>query len=116
MEFVNDIEFTAKPREYKKGPRGPRARSAEQKQYDQAFENAHNTSGVLAVQVKPEDAEEARKKVNSAARLLNLATTEGEARPGKVKGLVILSWKTRVPDKRKPKTSTPVATQAPVKK
>lgn len=102
-EFVNDVEFVEKTREYKKGPRGPRARSEAQKPWDAAFQAAMDGSGYLHAQVKPEEAADARKRVVSAARLYERATTEGEARTGKTAGTVILSWKIRVPVKKGPR-------------
>jgi hypothetical protein len=104
FEIVEE-EFVPKAREYKSGPRGPRARSEAQKQWDAAFEAAMNGKGFLAVQVAPEDAEEANKRVLSSCRLYERAVTEGQARPGNVKGTVILSWAIRVPKKRAPKSN-----------
>lgn len=107
-EFVA-ASFIAKKREYTGGARGPRPRSDDQKPWDEAFMDAwDNGNGVLAVQITPDEAEEAQKRVLSAARLNNLAVTEGEAQPGGEKGTIILSWAIRVPRKREPKaTETP---------
>jgi len=101
-EFV-DEEFVPKAREYKKGPRGARVRTATQAEWDSAFESAMNGKGYLAVQVAPDDAMEATKRINSAARFYGMAVSEGEPRPGAVKGTVILSWKIRTPNKRGPR-------------
>ena len=107
-EFVEDVEFAPKEREYPKGPRGPRERSDAQKEWDEAFEYAMNGKGFLAVQVKPDDAEAAKKRVLSSARFFERAVTDGEPRPGREAGTVILSWKIRVPVKRPRKnTETP---------
>lgn len=102
-EFVTDVEFTPKTREYATGPRGPRARSDEQKPWDSAFKVAMDGTGYLHVQVTPDEAEDAKKRVASAARFYGMATTEGAARPGAAKGSVILSWQVRVPTKRGPR-------------
>lgn len=101
MSFeIVDVEFEPKKREYKKGPRGPRPRSDEQQVWDEAFENAMNSTEVFAVQVIPENAEDAIKRVNSSARYFDRAVTEGAPKPGKTEGTVILTWKIRVPKKR----------------
>lgn len=109
-EFVNVAdeieEFQPKERTYSSGPRGPRERTDAQKQWDEAFTDAYEGKGFIAVQVKPEDAEAAKKRVLSSARLYNLAVTEGEPRPGRAAGTVVLSWKIRQPVKRAPKTET----------
>lgn len=101
-DFVTG-EFVAKTRTYATGPRGPRARSEEQAAWDNAFREARDGSGFLFAQVTPAQADDARKRVASAARLMGLATTEGEARPGKVEGTVILAWEIRTPTKRGPR-------------
>jgi hypothetical protein len=106
-EFVA-APFVAKKREYTGGSRGPRPRSDEQKPWDEAFIAAWENNGIFAVQITPDEAEEAQRRVLSAARLNNLAVTEGEAQPGGEKGTIILSWAIRVPRKREPKaTDTP---------
>jgi hypothetical protein len=108
-EFVAvDEEFVPKIREYKKGPKGPRARTEEQQEWDKAFEHAMNGKGYLAVQVTPDEAQEATKRVVSAARIFERAVSEGEPRPGTTAGTVILSWAIRVPKKRKPKDAATV--------
>lgn len=104
-EFVAEGEFVPKKRVYSTGPRGPRNRAEEQLPWDDAFENAMNGDGFLHVQVTPDEADNARKRVAACARLFERATTEGEPRPGRVKGTVVLSWKIRVPVKRAPKVS-----------
>lgn len=105
IEFnVPEAEFVPKERVYAKGPRGPRKRSEEQQKWDDAFENAANGKGYLHVRVSPTDADAARKRVAASARIFDKAVTEGEPRPGDVKGTVILSWKIRTPVKRGPKT------------
>lgn len=105
MDFVN-VDFEAKKRDYATGPRGPRERTAEQKPWDAAFEKAMAGNGILGVQVPPEQADEVRKRVASAARLYGRAVTEGVARPGKVEGTVILAWKIRIPQKREKKAES----------
>lgn len=90
-------EFKPKARTYAKGPRGPRARKPEQVPWDEAFKAAHDADRPLFAQVTPDEAEAARKAVNSAARLYGLATTEGEPQAGAEKGTVVLSWLIRVP-------------------
>jgi hypothetical protein len=104
-EFVAEEEFVPKTREYAKGPRGPRARSDAQKPYDRAFTAAIEGNGYLHVQVAPGEVEDARKRVNAAARYNDRAVTEGEPRPGREKGTVLLSWKIRVPVARPKKAS-----------
>lgn len=107
FEILEDVEFEAKPREYK-GNAGPRPRSEEQLKWDAAFETAWNRdSKTLAVQILPDEAENARKRVNSSARYFEKAVTEGKSRPGHEKGTVILTWKLRVP-KRREKSRTDV--------
>lgn len=104
--FVSDEqEFQPKTRTYAKGPRGPRERSPEQKPWDAAFADAVKGSGYLYAQVKPEEVEDARKRVNSAARINERAVTEGEPRPGREAGTVLLSWKIRIPTPRAKKAS-----------
>lgn len=103
-EFLTDAEFTPKTREYPTGPRGPRPRAESQLPWDKAFKSAMDGSGFLHAQLTPDEADEARKSVASAARLHERATTEGEARPGSEPGTVVLSWQIRVPAKRSPKT------------
>lgn len=103
MQFVDDVDFKPKTREYPKGPRGPRERSEAQKPWDAAFQRAMEGRGILHAQVKPNEADDARKAVKSAARYFERAVTEGEAQPGREKGTVILSWKIRVPEKRGPR-------------
>lgn len=114
MEFLADdvaeTEFEVAQRVYKGGPTGPRPRSDEQKPWDEAVKKAHEGSGILAVQIVPELAEDAKKRVDSAVRFLDLATTAGVPKPGKAEGTVILTWKIRVPKKlgpRKPKEESP---------
>lgn len=105
-EFVEDEEFVEKERPHATGPRGPRKRSEEQSEWDEAFGNAFASTGFLHAQLQPNEVADARKYVASAARLYERATTEGQARPGKVKGTVLLSWKIRTPVKRKAKSET----------
>lgn len=101
FEILDDIDFEAKPREYKGGAKGPRPRTEEQKPWDEAFDNAWKSENkVLAAQVTPDMAEDAKKHVLSSARFYGLAVTEGKAIPGKVEGTVILRWKIREPKKR----------------
>lgn len=97
---IPDVEFQEKVRVYPTGPRGPRKRSEAQQKWDNAFKNAMDGKGVLFVRIKPEDADDARKRVAACARLFEKGVTEGEARPGDVKGTVILSWKIRTPVRR----------------
>jgi hypothetical protein len=104
VEFVAEEDFVPKPRAYSKGPRGPRQRTEEQMEWDEAFSHALNGTGYLHVQVGPEEVQDARKRVASAARYTGKGITEGEARPGRVKGTVLLSWQIRDVKKRKPKT------------
>jgi hypothetical protein len=99
-EFLADAEFTPKERTYATGPRGPRERSEDQKPYDEAFGHAVD-HGFLHVQIAPEEADTVRKAVNRAARYHEKAVTEGQARPGKKKGTVVLSWQIRTPVPRK---------------
>jgi len=103
-DFVADEEFVPKERTYAKGPRGPRKRTEGQKPWDEAFGHALNSSGYLHAQVGPDEVEDARKRVTGAARYHGKGVTEGQARPGKVKGTVLLSWKIRDVAKRKPKS------------
>lgn len=98
-----DEKFVPKTRTTATGPRGPRERLASQVPWDEAFETAMNGKGYLAVQILPDDAEDAKKRILSSARLFEMATTEGEPQPGRVKGTVILSWMIRVPKKRGPR-------------
>lgn len=102
-EFVSDAEFAPKVREYATGPRGPRPRSDEQKAWDDAFKASMDANKPLFAQVSPEEADDARKRVLSAARLYGMAVTEGQARPGSKSGTVILGWIIRVPAKRGPR-------------
>jgi hypothetical protein len=97
MEFqeVEVDAFEQKPREYKGGPKGPKPRTEEQKPWDAAFDKAWKGNKVLAVQVAPDQADDARKRVDSAARFFGLATTEGAAKPGNKEGTVILQWLVR---------------------
>lgn len=107
-EFLDDVEFAPKPRSYATGPRGPRKRSDTQKLWDAEFARRmteNGGKGFLYAQVTPDTADDAKKRVAAAARLYDRATTEGEPRPGKAKGTVLLSWKIRVADKRTPKTA-----------
>lgn len=108
FEILDDVEFKPKKREYKGGPQGPRPRSEEQKVWDEAFDKAWNSEKkTLAVQVTPDKADDAKKRVNSSARFFEKAVTEGEPRPGKDEGTVILSWLIRIPKKReKSRTET----------
>lgn len=110
FEFVSDVEFEAKHREYKGGPTGPKPRTEEQKPWDEHFKNAMNTTNVVAVQVVPDAADTARKHINSAARYFERAVTEGVAKPGNVEGTVILTWKIRIPKVRGPRKTTTEAT------
>lgn len=105
VQFVADVEFQPKKREYKKGPQGPRPRTEEQKPWDAAFQAAMDEDRPLAVQVAPDEADEARSRVGSAARYFGKATTEGQPQSGNVSGTVILTWKIREPQTRK-KTSS----------
>lgn len=103
-EFISGGEFTPKDRKYATGPRGPRKRSAEQVPWDEAFvscmaENGGNNT--IFAQVKPDEAEDARKYVRAAARIQGRAVTEGEPQAGKTKGTVILCWRIRVPQPKK---------------
>ena len=98
--------FETKPREYKGGAKGPRPRKPDQIPWDEAFEKAWNSEKkILAVQIAPEEAENARKRIASCERYFDLGTTEGVAKPGKVEGTVILTWKIRQVTKRPRKTS-----------
>lgn len=110
-EFV-DQEFVPKVREYPKGPRGPRARSDEQKRWDAAFETAMNGKGYFAVQIAPADAEDAQKRVMACARFFDKAVTEGEPQPGREKGTVVLAWMIRNPKKRGPRKQKDAETPA----
>lgn len=93
--------FEKKPREYKGGPKGPRERKEDQIPWDLAFQSAwHSSSKVLAVQVTPDDAENARKHVAASARFFGLGYTEGLPKPGHEEGYVILAWKIREVKKR----------------
>lgn len=116
-DFVDDAEFVAKPRTYPKGPRGPRKRSEEQQTWDAEFARRmveNGGKGFLYAQVTPAQADDAKKRVAAAARLHERATTEGDPRPGKAKGTVLLSWKIRVADKRaSKKTDAASETAAP---
>ena len=106
-EFLEDVEFAPKPAPKRVGIKGKRPRSEDQIPWDTALKTAFDNDRPMAVQVTPDMADEARKRVDSAARFHDLAVTEGEARPGKVEGTVILAWIVRVPKKRgprKPKT------------
>jgi hypothetical protein len=103
FEIIEDVDFEQKPREYKGGPKGPKPRTEEQKPYDAAFKAAMDGRGVLAMQVEPDNADYARKRVISAARYFERAVTEGLPKPGKVEGTVILTWKIRVPTRRGPR-------------
>lgn len=105
--LTNEDEFQPKVRQYAKGPRGPRTRTPDQLPWDNAFLNAMNGKGYLFAQVKPDEAEAARKHVNAAARLNDRAVTEGEPRPGGEPGTVVLSWKIRVPVARPKKADKP---------
>lgn len=107
FEILDDVEFEQKPREYAGGPKGPRPRTEEQKPYDEAFKRAMDGRGVLAMQIAPEDADYVGKRVISAARFYKRSVTEGQPKPGKAEGTVILTWKIRVPVRRGPnKAST----------
>lgn len=107
FEEAADV-FETKPREYKGGPKGPRERKEEQVPWDEAFERAWNSeSKVMAVQIKPEEADVAKKRVASAARYFGLGYTEGLPKPGRVEGTVILAWKLREVKPRAKKTETP---------
>ncbi len=106
IEIVEDAEFAPKPRVPSGKPRAPRKRSEEQKEWDEAFMNSL-PRGIFSVQVTPEEAEDARKRAVSAARLNGRALTEGAARPGRQEGTVVLTWKIRVPKKRPEKPSKP---------
>lgn len=119
MEFLAEEEaaqtFEAPKREYKGGPTGPRPRSVEQSQWDEAMKRAHDGNGVMAVQVKPDAAGDAKKRIDSACRFLGLSATAGVPKPGKVEGTVILTWKIRVPKPRKKRSEaaeTPQETSA----
>lgn len=114
-EFVTDVveEFVQKERTRATGPRGPRERTPEQKEWDEAFSDAYADRGFIAVQVKPEDADAAKSRIMSSARLYDLAVTEGEPRPGQVEGTVILSWRIRRPVKRGPRAPKAVTAEAP---
>lgn len=104
-ELAGD-KFEKPKREYRGGPVGPRPRSEEQMAWDDAFIRAYNSdTQVLAVQVAPDAAKDAAKRVDSAARFHGLATTAGVPKPGRQEGTVILTWKVRVPKKRTPATS-----------
>jgi hypothetical protein len=107
MSFeIVDEEFEPKKREYKTGPRGPLPRKEEQVPWDQAFERAMNSNNVLAVQVAPELADDAAKRVASSARYYDRSVTEGVPKPGKAENTVILTWKIRIPKKRGPKKTS----------
>jgi len=112
-EFIDDVEFEPKTREYAKGPRGPRPRTEAQMEWDEAFESAMHGRGFLAVQVAPGDAEAAKKRVLSSARYFDRAITEGEPRPGNEAGTVILSWKIRVPVKKGPRNKPAETSETP---
>lgn len=101
-----DEVFEQKPRVYKGGPVGPRERKDDQKPWDENVAKAFRAGKPFAVQVTPEQADQARKYVNSACRYQGLAATEGLPKPGKVEGTVILAWKLRVPKKRSSKSET----------
>jgi len=102
--FVTDEEFVPNERAYATGPRGPRRRTEDQEPWDEAFGHANDSTGYLHAQVAPDEVEDARKRVASAARYHGKGITEGQARPGKTKGTVLLSWKIRDVVKRKPKS------------
>lgn len=110
MEFVTEeVEFEAKPRVYSGGNKGPRPRSEEQKKWDEQFKKSWESDRkTLAVQVPPDKADDARKRVNSSARFFKLTTTEGLPKPGKAENTVILTWLIREPkprpNARKPRT------------
>lgn len=106
-QFVtgDDAEFVPKTRAYATGPRGPRTRKPEQLPWDDAFKAAMVGKGVLYAQVTPDEVDDARKHVAAAARLHERAATEGEPRPGKAKGTVLLAWKIRVPVARAKKST-----------
>ena len=97
FELIEDdnVEFETKKRDYTNRVTGPRPRSEEQKPWDAAFEKARDGDGILRVQILPDDAEDARKRVKSAARYNNLGVTEGLPKQGKKEGTVILMWKIR---------------------
>lgn len=103
-DFVVDEEFVPKDRAYATGPRGPRKRSEDQAPWDEAFGYALDSTGFLHAQVGPEEVDDARKRVAAAARYYEKGITEGQARPGKIKGTVLLSWKIRDVLKRKSKS------------
>lgn len=93
--------FEQKEREYAGGPRGPRPRSEDQQVWDDAVSTAfRDNDGIMAVQVMPDFADQARKFVNSATRYHGLTSTEGVAKPGKAANTVILAWKIRFPKAR----------------
>lgn len=107
-EFISGGKFTPKDRKYATGPRGPRKRSAEQIPWDEAFVSCMSENGgdnAIFAQVKPDEAEAARKYVRAAARIQGRAVTEGEPQAGKTKGTVILCWKIRVPQPKSKTTS-----------
>jgi len=103
-EFVTDEEFVPNERAYANGPRGPRKRTEDQEPWDEAFGHAQDSTGYLHAQVGPDEVDDARKRVAAAARYHGKGITEGQAKPGKVKGKVILSWKIRDVVKRKAKS------------
>lgn len=108
MEFLSEDvaaeQFETKKREYKGGPAGPRPRTETQMEWDKAVKRAYESaSQVFAVQVAPDAADDARKRVDAAVRFLNLGTTAGVPKPGKVEGTVILTWKIRDVVKRGPR-------------
>lgn len=92
--------FEKKERSYAGGPKGPRARTEEQKMWDEGVQKAYDGTGIFAVQIAPDMADDARKFVNSATRHLGLTSTEGVPKPGSAEGTVILAWQIRYPKPR----------------
>lgn len=117
MEFLPDDvaadEFEVAKRVYKGGPVGPRPRSEEQKPWDEAVQKAYDGTGIFAVQIAPEGAEDAKKRVDSAVRFLGLSTTAGLPKPGRIEGTVILTWKIRLPKKRASKKAVETPEDTP---
>ena len=105
-QFVTGLEFEQKPIERASGPRGKRARTAEQAEWDEAILAAYEEGHAFAVQIHPDEAPEIRKKVTSSCNYLDLGKTEGLARPGSDEGTVILHWKIREIVKRGPRGNT----------
>ena len=105
-------EFVAKKSERKGGPRGKRKRTEEQKPWDEAVLSAWEGSGVLAVEILPDEAEETRKRVTSSLNYHDLAGTEGVPQAGATEGHVILMWKLRMPVKRGPRKQKTAETSA----